>query len=489
MRRRPHTLVSARAPAVPAPHRRRRSARRHPAGEDSFFGRPTVVSADSPPTLRWLAPLACSLAGMSAATAIVGLCFRVRTVELAFDPRTVAAAGLAVVALGVRVPQRITQRLCATLWTAISRRTRLAATSPLLPPSGRTLQWLLVSVSMLSAGAGALLLPLLSRWGVGVRTWLERGFVWPIPTSLVMDALIAVMVLAAPLFPLGIALRHLHQLGSVPEQWNSRATCWVLLGAGSMLAVAPTAAVASLPANLLLVAAALPALVIPLLVATAGKVEPGEPDQPAVSTIPPPTERDRWPRLLRAAIVAVGGGGACVACVWHGTLAARGVAGTWLWGVAPLALACGMFAASLRDQLAHRSIAGFGMTTALAGLLTAAGPAVLSVVAIGYAVGYGRGLLWARVADRAIAGAAELTRMLFCIAFTMSVTGPLAIHFFGYRATLQMVALSMTALGGTLVIHDPGHAPRVRRHRVAAVFASLGLMMLLTLLGTPASGR
>jgi hypothetical protein len=256
-----------------------------------------------------------------------------------------------------------------------------------------------------------------------------------------------------------------------------------------MLTFAPLAVSASVSANLLLVAAALPMLAIPLLVAAAGKVEPREPEQPPVATLPPPTERDRWPRLLRAAIVAVGGGGACAACAWNEIHAAHSGTGAWVWGIAPLALASGMFAASVRDQLPRRSVAGFGMTTALAGLLTAAGPVMLGLAAIGYAVGYGRGLLWARVADRAAAGAAELTRFFLCIALTVSVTGPLAIHFFGHRATLQMVALSMIALGGTLVIHDPGHVPQVRRRRVAAVFASLGMMLLLTLFGTTASGR
>lgn len=82
-----------------------------------------------------------------------------------------------------------------------------------------------------------------------------------------------------------------------------------------------------------------------------------------------------------------------------------------------------------------------------------------------------------------------MTRFLLCIAGTVAITAPLAVRLFGHRATLQMVALSLVALGGTLVIHDPGHAPQVRHRRLAAVFASLGGMILMALFTQSASGR
>lgn len=489
MRRRPHTLVSTRAPSAPSHHRRRGNSRRRSSAEDSLLRHSGVFPACPPSTHLWLAPLASALVGMSAALTIVGLCFRLRNAEIAFDSRAVVAGGLLALALGVSVPQRMALWLCSIAWSAVTRRSDTRLERPPESPSNRTLHWLVVSVIALGAGVGALLLPISSRCGLVVRIWLEHGFVWPTPMNLLLDATVTLAVCVAALFPLGVALCGLHHLGSPVEQWNARATCWTLLGAGLMLSFAPPAALASVSANLLLVAAALPVLTIPLVVAFVGKTEPLATQRSPATAVPPPTERDRRPRLLRSAIVAVGGGGACVVCAWSEDLTAFGGGGNWVWGLAPLALACGMFAGSVWDQLPTRSIAGFGTTTALAGLLTAAGPAMLSLVAIGYAVGYGRGLLWARVANRATAGAAELTRFFLCIALTVVVTCPLANYFFGHRATLQMVALSLIALGGTLVIHDPGHAPRVRHRRVAAIFASLGLMILLALFGNPASGR
>ena len=406
-----------------------------------------------------------------------------------FDPRAVVATGLVALALGVSVPQRMVLRIFTTLWSAVTRRSEVHAQTPSDPSPDRTVHWSIVCVLLLGAGVGALLMPISSRCGVAVRIWLEQEFMWPAPTNLLMDGLVAFAVSITPLFLLGVALCGLHHLGSPAEQWNARATCWTLIGGGSMLALWPHAFLASVSANLLLVAAALPILFIPLLVAFPGGIEPSATARTSVAAASPPTERDRWPGLLRSAIVAVGGGGACVACVWSESLKAHGGGGEWVWGVAVLAFACGMSAASRWDQLPTRSIAGFGITNALVGLLTAAGPPMLGLVAIGYAVGYGRGLLWARVANRAAAGAAELTRFFLCNSLTVAVTCPLAIHFFGHRATLQMVALSLIGLGGTLVIHDPGHVPRVRHRRVVAVFASLGLMILFTLFGNPVSGR
>ena len=51
---------------------------------------------------------------------------------------------------------------------------------------------------------------------------------------------------------------------------------------------------------------------------------------------------------------------------------------------------------------------------------------------------------------------------------------PLAQGMVGKPATLVMLALSLLALGGTLIIHEPGFSPRTRRIRLCVVFAVIG---------------
>ena len=149
----------------------------------------------------------------------------------------------------------------------------------------------------------------------------------------------------------------------------------------------------------------------------------------------------------------------------------------------------------------RRTIGGFGAACNVAGVVVAIGVvarssssgragatesilACAALVGIGFATAYGRQTLLIRVASRSSAGAVELGRLLVCAGLTLLVGAPLAVHFFGPTAALIMLAVSLVALGGTLVIHDPVGSPQTRRIRLAALFVSMGTMLLLSLLPT-----
>ena len=48
----------------------------------------------------------------------------------------------------------------------------------------------------------------------------------------------------------------------------------------------------------------------------------------------------------------------------------------------------------------------------------------------------------------------------------------------GEPATLVFLTLSLLALGGMLIIHEPSYSPATRRVRLWAVFAFVGIMIL-----------
>ena len=147
----------------------------------------------------------------------------------------------------------------------------------------------------------------------------------------------------------------------------------------------------------------------------------------------------------------------------------------------------------------HRSIGGFGMACAAAGIIVAAGVmawikgprasgvglVVISGSAagsVGYAIAYGRQALLSRVGSRSLEGATILAQSLACAALTVWMGAPFARDYFGDHAAMILLALSLLALGGILVIHEPGKSARVRRVRVCVVFAPIAAMIILFLL-------
>lgn len=491
--------------------RRRRSATRRKSSERSP-SRPSTFKESSTarprsPALIWLAPLATALIGASSAAIIVGLSVRFSGRHAsALGTHAVVAGTVLSLAFGVSIPQRFVVWVGWVTWrrftrTGISPDGVIAHLGQGAPD--RPLHWLVVSVLALCSGVGTLVLPLIAAWGGNLHGWLHSQFLWPAPADLILDTFMAFAMSMIPVVPLGVALCGLHHLCCPRGQWDGRATAWSLVGAGAgLLGVASIGSTGVHP-NVLLAVAALPALCVPFSVALLGRsgVERFPTDRAA--DVHAPSHRDRWPRLLRTALVAIGGGGACAATVWIEHLRNGMHGGTVLQAAMPAAMGFGMLVAGAKDRLANRSIAGFGIACSAAGVATAIGVlgmraglaesvevvvlACFGLGAIGYAAAYGRTTLGARVASRAAAGSQELVRFLICAAITVLFTAPLAVHLFGHPAALLMLSLSFVALGGTLVIHETTDPPRLRRTRLSIVFASLFVLIALSVVtGRPA---
>jgi len=434
---------------------------------------------------------------------IAGLCLRLaRAAGPAFSANAVVAGALIALAIGVGVPQRFVVRACCVAW----RRFMHPDSSPdwVVAHIGqdapdRPLHGLVISLLALCGGVGALVLPLTTTAAETVHATLHAWFLWPAPTNLVLDASIALVTAAIPLVPWGVAMCGLHHLCCPRGQWDGRATAWGLIGAGGGLLCFTALARMNLHSNVLLTAAGLPALIVALGVALLGGGGAEQPWRDVGIDAPVPIQRDRWPGLLRGALVAIAGGGACAATVWLGHLGPGAPGRAIFLAVMPAALGAGMLFSRRAARSAGWSIAGFGTACSAAGVATAVGVLVMrgGVVAgafetvtiaclglggIGYATAHGSTALGARVASRAAAGAQELARSLACAGVTVLVTAPLAIHLFGHPAAMLMLALSLVAVGGTLVIHDAADPRRLRRARLSMVFASLFALIVLSVI-------
>jgi len=463
---------------------------RHPQPARSAW-RPHPPRSHPVSSLEIESATAAALLGAASAMVIVAMTLRLRETLAAdgFSTAAVVAGGLLALAIGVRVPQRFAVWLCETAWRRFVRRGR-AWSGVLVDPAvvDRPLHWLVLSVITLIAGVSAALLPLAAATAGMIQAWMQEHFVWSFDSSAAVAACLGFTALVAPLGALGLAISGAHHLGCRFGQWDNRATAWVLFGAGLGAPLARGIADASGRPDLALLAAALPVLVTTLLAAwlgASGNARSTVERKP--EPVPLPVWSDRWPTLLRAGIVAVGGGSACAMTVWMSRLS--GGVGAIAWMI--LFLGVGVLAGSATRWSGPRSIGGFGVTCVVAGLSVALGRLVMgdapdavvglvfactAVAAIGFATAYGRETLLSRVASRSAAGATILARLLVCAAFSAWFAAPLAVRVFGYTAALMMLALSLVALGGILIIHEPGSAPAARRVRLTLVFGSMAAL-------------
>jgi hypothetical protein len=92
---------------------------------------------------------------------------------------------------------------------------------------------------------------------------------------------------------------------------------------------------------------------------------------------------------------------------------------------------------------------------------------------MGFAAAYGQQALLNRVANRSPAGAGLLTRTLVCSALLVWFGGPVAGQLIGSFLAFVLVVLGLLALGGVLIIYEPGYSLRSRRIRLCAVLACI----------------
>jgi len=464
----------------------------------------------------WPAAAAAAMLGVSTGMVIAGLTAKLQVTfgESADSGSTVVGAAMLALAVGVRVPHRFAVSVCTAAWRRfVNWGTASQLSGALIRPGApdRALYWLVLAVIALIAGVSSALLPLGLSATAAAYGGMHARFLWSATPLAVLQILTAFIAGLIPLAALGLSISCTHHLCCRLAQWDAGASAWVLAGSAVGMLLANQVTVSAVAADLSLVAASLPALVVSIGAAFLGS-SGGAPVAGPVESAPTalPLWSDRWPTLLRASIVAVGGGSACVVFVWGVHPEAevhRFGAHSATWLIA--ALAIGLLVGARTPRPAARSIGGFGAACNAAGLMVALGaPAFPSSramsaaalllacggsAAIGFAVAYGRQTLLMRVASRSSAGAVELGRLLVCAAFTWLVGAPLAVRLFGPTAALMMLALSLVALGGTLIIHEPVGPPRTRRVRLWGLSLSLATMIVLSLLPrtnspTPAAG-
>jgi len=453
------------------------------------------------------AALVAVILGIATAMVVVGLSARFQLVfaDTGGPPSVVVGAALIALAVGVRVPHRFAVSVCTAAWQRFVRKGTTSELAGALIHHGapdRALYWLVLAVIALAAGVAIALLPLSVSTVSAFYEWMNVHFLWSKAPLAVLQTVTAFAAGLIPLVVLGLSISCAHHLCCRFAQWEVDATAWVMLGAAVGAFFATRAIGSIIAADPFLIAASLPVLLVSITAAFLGSsgdqsnLRPVEPPPAAL-----PLWSDRWPTLLRASIVAIGGGSTCAAYVWIDYLAQnsdhRGMVPVFLL----IAFAIGLLGGARMNRPWRRTIGGFGAACNVAGVIIAIGAVACSsssgragavvfilacaaLVGIGFATAYGRQTLLIRVASRSSAGAIELGRLLVCAGLTVLVGAPLAVHFFGSTATLIMLAVSLVALGGTLVIHDPVGSPKTRHIRLAALFVSMGTILLLSLLPT-----
>ncbi len=501
--------VEVRRSGGPSMHRRVRAATAIDSDTVAIERRTSPSCSDSVQRpVRKVGPAACAsiLLGATTAMVIAGLAARYhevfgeRGLSSMATTHTVVGATLMTLAIGVRVPQRFALWVCAAAWRRFLSLGRPSdVSSMILNPGGsdRPLHWVVLSVIALAAGIVTALLPINVRLGGAVYDWMYAHFLWSIGSLAVLQVAILFLTGLLPLTVLGLAVSCVHRLSCPYGRWDTKATAWLLTGAAVGTLVSTWTTGAGVSGDLMLIAAALPALVVSLVSAASSAPRDDGPHDPTqTEAIPLPISSDRWPTLLRASIVAVGGGGAWAVIVWAGFFAeSKGHVGPFVSAML-VAMGIGVLAGCRPKHRGLRSIGGFGVACAAAGILVAVStvalagalpiglggailPACLAVMTIGLATAYGRQTLLDRAASRSYAGATILTRILVCAVFVIWVAAPVAERLTGRPATLLILALSLLALGGTLIIHDPSRSPRTQRARLCAVFGPIAAMITL----------
>lgn len=404
---------------------------------------------------------------------------------------SVTGAAMIALSIGVRLPQRIAVWVCARAWRRVVSRDEAAPISELLledVPTDRHLHWTVLSVVALGTGILVAMLPVILRLASVVYVWLQAHFLWPAGPLAVLHAAIIFTSAFLPLALLGIAVSCTHHLSCRHGRWETSATAWLIIGAAIGSSAFAALRYASQRADLLLIAGALPSLLLSLVAALAcSRCEP-ELDDPKESVGPPaPISGLRRPRIVRIGIVGAASTAACLVCVLP-PLAAdsmmdRATSLTLLLiatGVGALAGCSRLGETGLPGRSDSPSIGVFGMTCLCAGVLTALsavcfglapqmpGPLMVAAAcaaasASGLAMTYGRRALIQRVASRPTvsaprpnSGAIILARSLMYAGLTVWIFAPTAERIAGPQAAAWVVALVLLVVGGILATGQTG---------------------------------
>jgi len=419
----------------------------------------------------------------------------------------VLAGCLFALAMGLRLPHSVALWIGAAVWhrlSSVGGSARIRVDPAPGQSPDQALQYIVLAVMELLAGVSAALLPALSETVSAAYAWLHLHFVWSSLPRAALHVLLACLASIVPLAPLGLAVACAHRLKGPYGRWDPTTAGWVLIGASAGALAGTWIVVDCGRPALALVSASLPALMVSLLSAASSSPAACKPKPQRRDTSDAlPSWSDRRPRLLRAAIVVAGVSGVGCTAIW---------AGRWsgaAWGngtgcVAGLLFASGVgfvFGCS-RNLAGVRSIGGFGVACALAGAILVAvmvwvsrlspvavwsplAPAMISLCAVGAALGYGLRVLLDRVAQRTTAGLMIWSRIIAWGALVTVVGAPLSIRYLGSTSSFALVALGLLALGAMLIVREPAYSPRARRLRLGGVFAAIAAMIPLVPRPTP----
>ena len=412
----------------------------------------------------------------------------------------VCAGVLGALALGLRVPQQFAAWVCAMAWQRFLRRGQGGMTPSAFVGAWGTdhpLRWVVLAVVALVVGVTTALLPVILAVAVAGYGWFARNFVWTPAPEAILQASIVFCAALLPAGMLGLALGMTHRLAGARAQWSGAASGWSVMGAGLGLAGGVQLETWFHQPNLTLMAAALPALAVSLiciLSEAAGRTRAVDEVLPEVVT--PPAARDRWPALLGAGIVVVALGGALAATVWHYVLQVQAAEATGVAAVLLLGLGLGAVLGSQPRPAETCSIGGFGLLSAGAGLAVGAAAALgqylgrdslgvtlacmfAGLLLVGATAARGQQVALCRVANRVALGTRTLGRVTVAGALAVWLIGPLCAHVLGVSGASALVALSLLALGGILIVHEPDYTVRARRVQLWAVLISVAVVTVL----------
>jgi len=416
-------------------------------------------------------------------------------------PRAVLAGAIFAVAVGLAAPRGMAAWIYDMAWQRFARRARdggLAASFFDRSDADRSLYWAVLSVISLVAGVLTALLPGFAGAVLSCYTFLREHFLWAPPVLSLLHLLVAFVICLLAFSAIGMAAGCVHHLGSRTPHWDPRITGWFIIGIGAGIATGVWFVPASGGPNAVLAAAALPLLAVSLLSVASGRPSDGHADcDRCDETAALPTRSDRWPAALHACTVTVGLCGLSAIAVWKDLLGmTTGGASLFVSLMLP-ATGLGFLLGCRPWSILPNGIGNYGVICAAAGAATAVGmfacagrwwpghllPAIMtadvSMAAIGFALGLGHRVLLSSVADRSSAAVIVLSRIMVLGAMLLWLGIPFAIHILGKTASLAGVALTLLALGGSLVIHEPSYSPLTRRIRLLGIFGVVGVMILL----------
>lgn len=433
-----------------------------------------------------------ALFGVTLGGVLVGLNERIPALfgveRLAYEP--VLAAALLAVAVGVRVPQRLTTYVCAVAWHRFVRRGTPSAISSVLINRGeadRPLYWTVLSVVALVVGISVALLPLMMGLAATTYEWLMSHFVWPEAFRPLIQVAVASAIAVVPLALVGLAVSCAHHLSCRYGRWNTVATGWLLIGTSLGVVAYHGMASRAVPSDLSLMASSLPAFLVSILSASVIATRSAKTETDVRHEREwLPVWSDRRPTLLRAGIVVVGGGSACAAVSLIALLERTTVGPTTALATILSALGVGMFCGSTVLGSSRRSIGSFGGACVCTSLILVVAVTVwgrvggamrsgsvlviayVALAAIGYATAAGRQALMNSVASRSSEGSKMMGRLLVCAAATILGTS-FVLRWVDAMDVLLILAMVLVLLGVTLMMLEPTYSIRTRRIRMISV--------------------